>query len=291
MLSVRFWGVRGSIPCPGPDTVYYGGNTSCLEIRADDRLFIIDLGTGVRALGEWLLKNDRKKHGKIDADIFLTHTHWDHLMGFPMFPPVYVDGTVLRITGPVIEENNNLKKIFENQLSFCYWPVSLDGLSAKIKFKQINETTLDLGGGLTVASKYLNHPIPCLGYRFNYQGKSIATIYDHEPYRDPENKKLKKGELSAEEKNEKITQFVKDADIIVHDAQYSAAEYMSRLGWGHTSYEHAIDIAVKANVKKLVFFHHDPEHSDKQLDQLEKQYAGKTPVKLAIAREGLKLKA
>jgi len=289
MLSVRFWGVRGSIPCPGPDTVYYGGNTSCLEIRADNRLIIVDFGTGVRALGEWLLKNDYKKYGKIDADIFLTHTHWDHMMGFPMFPPVYMDKTVLRITGPVVEEDKNLRKIFENQLSYCYWPIKLQDLSAKVSFKQIKETTLNLGGGLTVTSKLLNHPIACLGYRFGYQGKSIATVYDHEPYRD--HKKLKKDELSAEEKNDKIAQFVKGADIIIHDAQYSAAEYMSRLGWGHTSYDHAIDIAVKANAKKLVFFHHDPQHSDRQLDKLKKQYAGKMPVKLAIAREGLKLKA
>ena len=295
MLSVRFWGVRGSIPCPGPNTVIFGGNTSCIEIRADERLIIVDLGTGARPLGVWLMKNDYKKYGKIEADVFVTHTHWDHIMGFPVFSPVYVSNTTLRVTGPLSFEADSLEKIIENQLSYRYWPVRVGELAADIKFNQINETELDLGGGLTVTSKFLNHTISCLGYRFNYKGKSIATVFDHEPfrnlYRNHDARETEEGEIAAAEGNEKIARFLKDADIAIYDAQYSQAEYSLHLGWGHASYDHALASATGSNVKRLVFFHHDPAHTDKQLKQLEKSYAKKSPVKITMAKEGLTLQA
>ena len=287
MLSVRFWGVRGAIPCPGPDSVIYGGNTSCLEIRADNRLVIVDLGTGARPLGDWIMANEYKKNGKIDADIFVTHTHWDHIMGFPMFSPSYAPGATLRITGPVSSDKESLETIIRHQLSFNYWPICADELSAKITFNQIDETTLDLGGGLTVTSKYLNHTISCLGYRINYNGKSIAAVFDHEPYCGGE----RFNEAQASEENEKIARFFKDADILIHDAQYSQEEFSTHLGWGHTSYDHAVKSAQSAGVKKLVFFHHDPSRTDKQLKKIEKSYAKISPVKIVMAREGITLQA
>lgn len=300
MLSVRFWGVRGSIPCPGPDTVRFGGNTSCLEIRADERLLIVDIGTGIRSLGDWLVANDLKNKGRIDADIFVTHTHWDHIMGFPLFAPAFIPDANLRITGPVSFENTNLETIIETQLSYRYWPIRSGELPAHIEYNQIRETTLDLGGGLTVTSKFLNHPILCLGYRFNYQGKSIATVFDHEPFRnlfptDPaeegyDEETAREGELTAAEENEKVLRFFQGVDILIHDAQYTQAEYLLHLGWGHTSCEHTIDSAVKANVKKLVFFHHDPAHTDSHLTRFEKIYRNKA-VKSIMAREGLTLEA
>jgi phosphoribosyl 1,2-cyclic phosphodiesterase len=273
MFSARFWGVRGSIPCPGPDTVIYGGNTACIEIRADERLLIVDLGSGARPLGEWLLANDYKKYGKISADIFITHTHWDHILGFPMFSPIYNSGTELRITGPVVSENDSLNEIFKAQFSHNFWPVRLDELAAKIEYNQINETTLDLGGGLAVTSQYLNHPTKCLGYRFDYQGKSIAVFYDHEPFSD-------------EKENEKLIRFLKGVDILIHDAQYTTEEYLKRIGWGHSSLEHAVLTAVAAEAKKLIFFHHEPTHTDRQLEQMEKDYAN-SKVQCIMAREGI----
>ena len=310
---MRFWGVRGSLPCPGPDTVIYGGNTSCLEIRADDRLVIIDLGTGVRPLGDWLIKNDLKKRGKIEADIFLTHTHWDHIMGFPMFNPIYIPGTQLRITAPVSLENESLKSIIENQMSHKYWPVRAQELAASIEYKQIRETVfnpripnvkeapLDLGGGLTVTCKFLNHPIFCLGYRINYKGKSIATVYDHEPFQNlfPSASAGKKydaaaaleGEGTAAEENERVRQFISGADIVVHDAQYTEEEYKGKAGWGHCSYKHAVQAAENNNIKKLVFFHHEPAYADKQLEQLEKNYMKNSGFEIMMAREGITLEA
>jgi len=301
MLSVRFWGVRGSIPCPGPDTVIFGGNTTCLEIRADEKLVIVDLGTGVRALGDRLRENDLKKYGKIDADIFISHTHWDHIMGLPMFTPIYHKGTSLRITGPLSYEEDSLKTIIESQLSYRYWPVRATELAAHIEYNQINETTLDLGNGLTVTSKYLNHPVACMGYRFNYKGKSIAAVFDHEVFRnlfptDPredgyDEQAAKEGEIAAAEENEKIVNFLKGADILIHDAQYTQDEYPRHLGWGHSSCEHAVETARAAGVGKLVFFHHDPAYTDSKLEQIEKSYANRLAVPIVTAREGMVLEA
>jgi phosphoribosyl 1,2-cyclic phosphodiesterase len=304
MLSVRFWGDRGSIPCPGPATVKYGGNTSCLEIRADKRLVIIDFGTGIKPLGDWLMANDFK-NGPINTDIFITHTHWDHIMGFPMFTPIFIPTSKLRIRGPVSYEDDTLESIIGAQLSYRYWPVRQSELSAHIEYDQIKETSLDLGDGLWVTTKYLNHPILCLGYRFEYKGKSIVTAYDNEPFRnlfptdpaDPsyDEDAAREGGLAAREENEKLLRFFLGADILIHDAQYTAAEYEAHLGWGHSSYEHAINSAHKARVKKLVFFHHDPNRTDEQLEELEKNYTarvrGKTKMEVMMAREGLLVEA
>ncbi|MCX7949844.1 MAG: MBL fold metallo-hydrolase [Treponemataceae bacterium] len=305
MFTVRFWGDRGSIPCPGPTTVRYGGNTSCLEIRADERLVIVDLGTGIKPLGDWLMANDFKK-GPIDADIFITHTHWDHIMGFPMFTPIFIPSTRLRIRGPVSYEDETLESIIGAQLSYRYWPVRQSELAAHIEYDQLKETTIDLGGGLRVITKYLNHPILCLGYRFEYQGHSIVTTYDHEPFRnlfptDPADPAYnedaaREGELAAREENEKVERFYQGADILIHDTQYTKKEYEAgKVGWGHSYFEYAINAAHRARVRTLVLFHHDPNRTDRQLQYLESQYqkiiAGRTSLHLMMAREGLVVRA
>jgi phosphoribosyl 1,2-cyclic phosphodiesterase len=304
MLKLRIWGARGSIPCPGKNTVIYGGNTSCLEIRADKKLVIIDFGTGIKPFGDWLMANDFK-NGPIDTDIFITHTHWDHIMGFPMFTPLFIPTSKLRIRGPVSYEDDTLEQIIGGQLTYRYWPVRISELSASIEYDQIKETTLDLGDGLRVTTKYLNHPILCLGYRFEYKGKVIVTAYDNEPFRnlfptDPsedgyDEDAAREGEAAAREENEKLLAFFKGADILIHDAQYTAKEYEAHLGWGHTSFEHAINNANSAGVKKLILFHHDPNRSDEELGKLERAYqrqiAGKTDMQVIAAREGLELEA
>jgi hypothetical protein len=174
MFSATIWGDRGSMPTPGPDTALFGGNTSCLELRCGDRLIIIDAGSGIRPLGEKLLREDLKK-GPISADLFITHTHWDHIMGFPMFNPIYVPGTKLYIRGPISYEDDSLEKVIGTQLSYRYWPVRQDELAAKITYEQIKETTIDLGDGIFVTTKYLNHPILCLGYRVEYMGQAPSS--------------------------------------------------------------------------------------------------------------------
>ena len=304
MLSVCFWGVRGSIPCPGPGTVEFGGNTSCLEIRAGERLVIVDLGTGVRSLGDMLMENDFKK-GPINADILISHTHWDHIMGFPMFTPIFVPGTKLRILGPVSYNDDSLASIIGDQLSYRYWPVRQSDLEAQIEYMELKETTVEIGNGLTLKTKYLNHPILCLGYRFEYKGKSIVTAFDHEPFRnlfptDPQDpsyneEAAKEGEAAAQEQNDRIIDFIKGADILIHDTHYTSEELKKHMGWGHSSFEHAIETASRAGVKKLVLFHHDPNRTDDQLKTLEKKYCaeGQDGLKfeIIVAREGSLLQA
>jgi phosphoribosyl 1,2-cyclic phosphodiesterase len=300
MFSMTIWGDRGSMPTPGPETVLFGGNTSCLEIRVDGRLIIVDAGSGIRGLGDKLLREDIKK-GPIDADIFITHTHWDHIMGFPMFNPIYVPGTKLRIHGPISYEDDTLESIIGSQLSYRYWPVRQEELSAQIEYEQIKETSIDLGGGLRVQTKYLNHPVLCLGYRFEYQGKSIVTAYDHEPFRnvfptDPADPSYDaaaahEGDAAAIEANDKVLAFCHGADLLVHDSQYTAKEYnKNKVGFGHSSYEFAINSANRARVKRVLLFHHDPNRSDAELQELELFYEGKlrgkTELVAEMAREG-----
>ena len=301
MFFVRFWGVRGSIPCPGRHTAEFGGNTACVEIRADERIIISDLGTGVKPLGDYLVTNDLKK-APLDLDVFISHTHWDHIMGFPMFTPLFIPGTKMRIKGPVSFNDDTLESIIGDQLAYRYWPVRQSELAAEIEYQELKESTIDMGGGLKLTTKYMNHPILCLGYRFEYKGKSIIAAYDHEPFRnlfptDPndssyDEEAAREGEEAAKEENERIIQFYKNADILIHDTQYTAKEFEKRLGWGHSSYEYAIEAARKAKVKKLIFFHHDPNANDECLENLEAQYKAKVKnIKLEIimAREGQKI--
>jgi phosphoribosyl 1,2-cyclic phosphodiesterase len=301
-MRVTCWGVRGSIPCPGPTTVTYGGNTACLELRfdPDDRLIIVDAGSGIRELGESIMKRDLPR-GPIRTKIFLSHTHWDHIMGFPFFTPIFIKGTSLEVYGPVTYEEDTLDKIVGDQLRYRYFPVRLEELQATIDYFQLKEGTKDLGGGLTVTTKYLNHPILVLGYRFEYQGKVFCTAYDHESFRnvfdvkpdDPgyDAEAVKEGELAAREENEKVARFFQGADLLVHDTQYTQKEYLAKkLGWGHSSFEWAINAAHKAGVKHLVLFHHDPLRTDRELAALERSYRkameGKTTLRISIAQEG-----
>ena len=301
-IRVTFWGVRGSIPCPGPKTVKYGGNTACLELRfgAEERLIIIDAGSGIRELAGDILARDLKK-GPIRTKIFLTHTHWDHIMGFPFFTPNFIPGTQLEVYGPVSFEDDPLDKVVGGQLQYRYFPVNIDQLAADIKYFRLKEAEQDLGDGLKLTTKYLNHPITVLGYKFEYQGRIFCTAYDHEPYRnifdvkpdDPsyDAAAVKEGALAAREENEKVQSFFAGADILVHDTQYTQKEYEAgKQGWGHSSFEWAIKSAHKAGVKHLVLFHHEPLRSDDELEKLYNGYMaqirGKTKMVVSLAQEG-----
>lgn len=285
MMKVRFWGVRGSIPCPGPQTQKYGGNSACIELRVgnDDRLVIIDAGSGIRQLGNYLMRHDLPK-GPIRTDIFLSHTHWDHIMGFPFFVPIYVPGTKMKVYGPVTFEEDGLEEVVGGQMKYRYFPVNFGELASEIEYVRIKEDPcMDLGGGLMLATKLLNHPVTALGYRFQYGGKSVCTCYDTEPFRnlfitDPDHPDYdevmaEEGEAVAAEQNHMLEQFFAGADLLIHDSQYTEAEYQQgRKNWGHTSFEHAIAAANRAGVKKLALFHHDPDRTDDQIDELARIY-------------------
>jgi len=301
-MRIRFWGVRGSIPSPGPETGKYGGNTACIELRvgADGRIIIIDAGSGIRMLGNELMANDLPK-GAIKAEIFLSHTHWDHIMGYPFFTPIYIPTTEIKVYGPVTFEDDPLEDVVGGQMKYRYFPVNLGELSSNIEYIRLKEDpSIDLGGGVHLATKLLNHPISALGYRFEYEGKIVCTCYDTEPFRnlfatDPEDPfydeaMAQEGEEVAVEQNLALEQFFAGADLLIHDAQYTLEEYGARINWGHTSIEYAISAANRAGVKKLALFHHDPDRTDEQLDGFAQEYCqpgkyGETEI--FLAREGM----
>jgi phosphoribosyl 1,2-cyclic phosphodiesterase len=304
-MKVRFWGVRGSIACPGIDTVEFGGNTSCLELRfgKKDRLIIIDAGTGIRALGNHLVQNDLPK-GPIKTEIFITHTHWDHIIGFPFFQPIYIEGTKLKVYGPITFEEDTIENIMGDLLRYRYFPVLHGELTTDIDYFQLGECEIDLGDGIILKTKYLNHPLLCLGYRFEFKGKVLCTAFDTEPFRnvfstdpnapDYDPVASENGEEAVREENQKLLDFFRGADILIHDCQYTKKEYFaSKIGWGHSYFEPAINSALEAGVKKIVLFHHDPPRTDQELFALEKRchecMANQSALEIVVAREGMEI--
>ena len=305
-MKLRFWGVRGSIACPGPNTVEFGGNTPCLELRFGhkNRLIIIDAGTGIHPLGNHLVSEDIQ-NVPLSAEIFITHTHWDHIIGFPFFRPIYIPGTKLKVYGPITFEDDSLEKIIGDLLRYRYFPVLHGELMADIKYSQLGECQMDLGDGIILKTKYLNHPLLCLGYRFEFNGKVVCTAYDTEPFRnifsadekgvDIDAIAYAEGEEAARKENERLFDFYRDADILIHDCQYNKEEYISsKTGWGHSFLEYAIDSALAANVKKVVLFHHDPLRTDKELNELEKYCQkimnARRDLEIVVAKEGMEIK-
>lgn len=302
MIKVKFWGVRGSIPCPGPKTMKYGGNTACIELRFPEvnRHIIIDAGSGIRDLANYMLANDLPK-GPISTEIYLSHTHWDHIMGFPFFVPVYIPGTRIKVFGPVTYEEEPLEAVVGGQMKYRYFPVNMGELAGSIEYARLKEEPLlDLGDGIALSTTIINHPITALGYRFTFREKVFCTAYDTEPFRnlfitDPDHPSYDElmaleGEEAAREQNSVLENFYKDADLLVHDAQYTRAEYeKGKVGWGHSPIEDAIAAARRAGVRQLALFHHDPERSDEQLDAMSELYcpaAPDDPMQIFFAREG-----
>ncbi|MEE8397604.1 MAG: MBL fold metallo-hydrolase [Desulfobacterales bacterium] len=303
-MKMKFWGVRGSIPCPGPNTVKYGGNTSCIELCFEDlkRHIVIDAGSGLRELGNDMMT--RSTNGlELPVEIFVTHTHWDHIQGFPFFTPIYIPKTEIKIYGPATGEHETLMDAMTGQLSYRYFPVRESELSAKIEYTELKEGRYDLGDGLILTTKYLNHPLLCQGYRFTYQDKTICTAFDTEPFlnlfeMDPDDPSydeamVNEGQMAADDLNRGIAEFVAGADVLIYDGQYTEEEYLaSKVGWGHTSIEQAVAEGRRNGVKHLVLYHHEPVRTDAELDQLTEKYstshAPDEPV-ISFAQEGMEI--
>ena len=283
-MRIKFWGVRGSIPSPGPNTVKYGGNTLCLELRLldQDRLIIIDAGSGIRDLGDSLSFSQNAKDN-LNTEIFLTHTHLDHILGLPFFAPIHNPRTRLKIYGPVTCEEDPLEDVIGGQLSYRYFPLRQHELGASIEYIDLKEGNFDIGQGVTLITKYLNHPLLALGYRIEYGDKAICTAYDTEPFynvfcTDPSDPSYdeflaSEGDRAAKDENRRMEAFFKDADLLIHDGQYTQAEYDSgKQGRGHSPIECVIAAARRANVKRLAICHHDPIRTDSQLDELSQLF-------------------
>lgn len=273
-LEVRFWGVRGSIPSPGSDTAVVGGNTSCVEVTGGGTRLVLDAGSGLRALGDRLI-SESQHHA---VQIFLSHVHWDHVMGLPFFGPLYVPGCSVTIAaGPT---GVALRDVLKRQMSAPMFPVDFDAVGARVTTSELpEEGSIDVGA-LRVTVAKLNHPDPVLAFRVSYGGHSVVYATDTEH---------KDGELDAT-----LVHLCRGADALIYDAQYTPEEYAgevgpSRRGWGHSTFAAGAEVARAARVKTLVLFHHDPRRSDEGVAEIVQRSRAVFPSTVA-AREGLRMR-
>jgi phosphoribosyl 1,2-cyclic phosphodiesterase/CheY-like chemotaxis protein len=269
-MRLRFWGTRGSIPVPGPHTTRYGGNTSCVQVVSNNVLIILDCGTGVRELGLNLLKTHEPP---IEAHILLSHTHWDHIQGFPFFPPALAPGNHVTLYSARGYEKP-LKQVLEGQMDYTYFPIKLAQMASDLAFRELDEETFDIGH-VQVSTHFLNHTVLTMGYRLFSGGKTVVYATDTEPFGTYHSRQRAGGPPLSQfvhEGDQRFVSFVQDADVLIHDAQYTEAEYPSKVGWGHSTVDYAVEVALAAGVKHLVLFHHDVTRTDTQVAQLE-QYA------------------
>jgi phosphoribosyl 1,2-cyclic phosphodiesterase len=267
---VRFWGVRGSIACPGSQYVKYGGNTSCVEVKCGDRLYIFDAGTGLRPLGNLLLS----ENAPIDADIFLSHTHMDHIAGIPFFRPAFLPQNTFRFWAGHLIDERPLKDALSQMMSDPLFPVPLDIFQANMSYHNFQCGEIkQFADDVILRTGKLNHPNGATGYRLEYRDKSICYVTDTEHYegrRDPN-----------------IMTLVKNADIMIYDASYTDEEYPNYKFWGHSTWEEGVRLADEANVQKLVIFHHDPSHDDAFMDRISAKAEKMRPGGVVVAQEGM----
>ncbi|MDQ6634086.1 MAG: MBL fold metallo-hydrolase [Gemmatimonadota bacterium] len=259
-LTLRFWGTRGSIPSPGLATARYGGNTPCVELRTSEgRLVILDAGTGIRELGRSLMS--RANGHAVAGDIFLTHAHWDHIQGIPFFAPLFHRGNHFTIWGSKSLQTS-IDRVVRDQMSPVVFPVSFEELQARIDFQELAEESRE-GTGYVVASMAVRHPGGALGYRFtdgNGSGGGLVYVSDNEL-----NPTARYDQAPGW--RERLVAFARGAAVLVHDTMYTSDEYPGFVGWGHSTYEDAVELALEAKVKRLVLFHHHPERTDDAVDR------------------------
>ncbi len=272
-FTVQFWGVRGSIPTPGLHTVRYGGNTPCVEMQAGGKRLIFDGGTGLHVLGQSLLRQM-----PIEAHIFFTHSHWDHVQGFPFFTPGFVRGNDFHIYGAIAPDGSTVEQRLNDQMLHPNFPVPLQIMQANLDFYNVKAGEPIKINDIIVETAPLNHPGEAVGYRVNWRDGAAVYITDTEHFPD--------------RLDENVMWLARNADILIYDSTYTDEEYHSpnlpKIGWGHSTWQEAVKIAKAANVKTLVIFHHDPAHDDVFLDRVGEEAAVQFPGAL-MAREGMVL--
>lgn len=250
-FGLQFWGVRGSIACPSPQYVHYGGNTSCLEVIAGDQHLILDAGTGIRALGHKFLSEDIR-----DACLLLTHTHWDHINGFPFFSPAFKPDRHFVIHAGHLAEQGGIGKVLASQMAQPFFPVPLEKMGAQIESVDFRAgDSFQLGPQVRVRTARLNHPDGATGYRFEYGGKAVCYVTDteHVPGQPDQN----------------ILGLIEGADLVIYDSTYTDKEFQAHIGWGHSTWQEGVRLCRAAGVKALAIFHHDPDHEDLFMEALE----------------------
>ena len=268
-FDVKFWGVRGSIACASPQHVIYGGSTSCIEVVVNGGRIILDAGTGIRMLGKEVMR----QHARSGV-LLLTHTHWDHVNGFPFFAPIYVPGWNFRVLAGHLYGRGGIREALASQMTTPMFPVPLQALRADMHYEdfQMGESLTDLAPGVVVKTAPLNHPNGATGYRIEYQGRAMAYITDteHVPGKPDEN----------------VLRLMDGADLAIYDSTYTDEEFPARVGWGHSTWQEAIRLGKAAGVKKLAIFHHDPDHTDDIMAKIEAE-AVQTWPNAIVAREGM----
>jgi phosphoribosyl 1,2-cyclic phosphodiesterase len=252
-FKVKFWGVRGSIACPSAKYVMYGGNTSCVEVACGGRRIVFDCGTGLRNFGHWMMKKGVNK-----AHILLSHTHWDHINGFPFFSPAFRPDMEFNImAGHLLGHGQTIREVLAGQMDNpMFFPVPLDAMRSTMNFDDFSAgDTLDLGDGIEVRTALLRHPNDATGYRVNYLGRSFCYVTDteHTP-----------GQL-----DENVLGLIEGADVVVYDSTYTDEEFPAKVGWGHSTWQEGIRLCRAAGAKRLAIFHHDPDHEDPFMEQIE----------------------
>jgi phosphoribosyl 1,2-cyclic phosphodiesterase len=268
-MSVRFWGVRGSVPCPGPDTVRYGGNTSCVEIRCGDQVLIFDAGTGLRPLGGALMAAGQVA----DTDIFLSHCHIDHLFGLPFFMPLHAKGYRIRIWAGNLKPAGSVEDAVRKMMSHPLFPIEIDIAKSNVEFCDFRAgETLNPRPGITLRTAPLIHPGGATGYRIEFAGRSVAYLTDTEMPSGPVDPAM--------------LALAKGASLVIIDSTYTDAELPSHAGWGHSSWQQCIRLANAAGAQRLCLFHHDPDHDDTIMDAIAAAAGAARPGTI-VASEGL----
>ncbi len=295
-VLLRFWGVRGSIPTPGPSTVHYGGNTSCVEIRADGHLIVLDAGTGIRLLGLSLVEEFKDR--PIELTLLITHTHWDHIQGFPFFPIAYDPKNSIRVLA-FEGARKSLEATLSSQMESPYFPISMQQMPGNITIEELKDKQFPIGP-IKVEAMFTNHPGICACYKLITRAGAIVYIPDNELFQRLRSVKpdssvgRSETEAFARERDQKLCDFIRGAEVVIMDCQYDCTEYPRYVGWGHSCVDDSIALAVEAEVKHFFLFHHDPTHDDKKIGQmvdearaLAKKLGGDFPVD--AAREGLEV--
>ncbi|MBL7994920.1 MBL fold metallo-hydrolase [bacterium] len=297
-MKVKFWGVRGSYPVPGISTNKYGGNTPCIEVRLNNgQLIIIDAGTGIRMLGQELINNGFGS-GKGRADILISHTHWDHIQGFPFFKPLFIDGNQFTIHARP-SNHLHLKEIISYQNKDCYLPIPFNAVKANLDFVEIDADQKFRIGDAVVKTFKLNHPNIAIGYRIEADGKVFAVVSDTAPFENvligeqfipkPPSTLTEEEERTLGELQFKLNSVLEDVDFMVYDTFFQVNEYVKNPHWGHSTPEHGIDLCLESGVPRMALFHHAPGNTDEILDGMQNYYRLKskeTHVEVIVAREG-----
>ncbi len=256
-MDLTFWGVRGTLPVPGEKSLRYGGNTSCVTIEFSRGDFLIfDAGSGIKELSNWLMSQGKKK---VEAKIFISHPHWDHINALPFFVPLYIQGNVFEIFGPR-HGDITLHELISAQMDGVYFPITIQEFASSVDFRDLHEETLEYDG-ITIKTMLLHHPGQCLGYRVEYKGRSVCYITDNELFLEDDEEHYDSFYVR------RLAKFVAGADALITDSTYTDDEYANgKVGWGHSCISQVVDLADRAQVKTLYLFHHDPDQNDDAID-------------------------